>query len=256
MKLLTLNLWGGTVYQPLIRFIKQQGKTVDVFCFQEVFNTTANKKVSGQIRTNLFQELQKVLPNHQACFAGAIKGFNMTGPVNFNLEFGLAMFIRKNIEVERLGEVFVNRRKNSPVSRIASMPRNLLYAVVKHQQKKYLIANMHGLWNNGPKTDTPDRIKQSQKARRLLDKFSCAKLICGDFNLLPTTKSVAILDKGMVNLVKKHKVKSTRTKFYRSFKTKPLFADYIIVSPDLKTKNFQVLKNVVSDHSPLAVEFN
>lgn len=30
MKLLTLNIWGGTVYGPLIKFIKQQGKSVDI----------------------------------------------------------------------------------------------------------------------------------------------------------------------------------------------------------------------------------
>lgn len=256
MKLLTLNLWGGTVYQPLIKFIKQQGASVDIFCFQEVFSTNGKKKVSGQIRANLFQELQNALPNHQARFAPAIEGYNMTGPVNFDLAFGLAMFVRKNIKIEKQGEIFVNQRRNSPISRIANMPRNLLYAVVRRQKKKYLIANMHGLWNNGPKTDTPDRIRQSQKARRLLDKFNCSKLICGDFNLLPNTKSVAILDKGMVNLVKKYKVKSTRTRLYRSYQDKPLFADYIIVSRDIKVKNFKVLKNVVSDHSPLAVELD
>ncbi|MCX6785549.1 MAG: endonuclease/exonuclease/phosphatase family protein [Candidatus Komeilibacteria bacterium] len=256
MKLITLNIWGGSVYKPLLRFIKDKSKSIDIFCFQEVFSTTSKKKKSGQIRADIFQALQKSLPNHIGYFAPSIKGCDMDGSVNFNLSFGLAIFIKKNIKVNKIGEIFVHKHRNAPVNFLGNMARNLLYVVVENMGQEYLIANMHGLWNHGPKTDTSDRIKQSQKARKLLDKFFGKKLICGDFNLLPNTRSVAILDKGMVNLVKKYKVKSTRNRLYRHFKDHPLFADYIIVSPEIKVKDFKVLKNLVSDHSALFTEFN
>ncbi len=256
MKLLTLNIWGGIVYQPLIKFIKSQGNTVNVFCFQEVFKTTGKKKISGQARVNVFQELQRALPKHHGYFYPAIKGINMVGEQDANLSFGLAMFIRRDFKVKQRGEIFVHKNRRFKFSGIGNMPRNLCYVLLEQRGKKYLIANMHGLWNGGPKTDTPDRIKQSQKVRKLLDKFSCPKIICGDFNLLPHTKSMAILDKGLVNLIKKFKIKSTRTRLYSSYKKHPLFADYIIVSPDIKVKNFKVLKNLVSDHAPLLADFN
>lgn len=91
MKLLTLNIWGGIVYRPLIKFIKQQGKAVDIFCFQEVFNTTGSKKTSGQARANLFQEFKKVLPNYHGFFAPVISGYDLDGRPLAGLSFGLAI---------------------------------------------------------------------------------------------------------------------------------------------------------------------
>ena len=40
----------------------------------------------------------------------------------------------------------------------------------------------------------------------------------------------------------------------KTFRTE-LFADYILVSPDIVVKHFQVLPDEVSDHAPLLVEF-
>lgn len=256
MKLLTLNIWGGTVFQPLIKFVKAKGKTVDIFCFQEVFNTTSKQKVSGRARANMFQELKRVLPNHHGYFKPALKACDFEGLTDPRLSFGLALFVRKNLRVKKLGEIFIHKSRGVKVSFLGNMPRNLLYALIENHGKKYLIANMHGLWKRGGKADSPATIKQSYKARRLMDKFSCPKLICGDFNLLPNTKSITILDKGMVNLIKKHKIKSTRTKLYKHYYEHPLFADYIIASPDLKVKNFKVLKDQVSDHAALTADFN
>jgi endonuclease/exonuclease/phosphatase family metal-dependent hydrolase len=82
--------------------------------------------------------------------------------------------------------------------------------------------------------------------------MSGAKILCGDFNLLPDTDSLAILEQGMRNLVKEYRVTSTRSQFYE----KPdRFADYILVSPEVIVEDFQVLDEAVSDHLPLLLEF-
>ncbi len=76
--------------------------------------------------------------------------------------------------------------------------------------------------------------------------------MCGDFNLLPDTQSIQILeDTGLRNLIKETGVTSTRTSHY----TKPeKFADYAFVSKNLNIKEFKVLPDEVSDHSPLCLE--
>ncbi len=59
-------------------------------------------------------------------------------------------------------------------------------------------------------------------------------------------------DFGLRNLIKEYGITSTRTSFY----TKPeKFADYMLVSPGVEVKDFKVLPDEVSDHSPLYLEF-
>jgi endonuclease/exonuclease/phosphatase family metal-dependent hydrolase len=90
-----------------------------------------------------------------------------------------------------------------------------------------------------------------------MKKISGPKIICGDFNILPDTESVAILENGMRNLVKEFAIESTRTPLYRHYNNpdEPNFADYVFVSPDVNVMKFTVLPDVVSDHSPLLLEF-
>jgi len=69
---------------------------------------------------------------------------------------------------------------------------------------------------------------------------------------LPDTKSLQMFEEaGLTDLIKKHNIKSTRTSFYK----KPeRHADYIFLSTGIKEKDFKVLPEEVSDHSPLFLE--
>lgn len=116
------------------------------------------------------------------------------------------------------------------------------------------ILNVHGLWNGKGKTDTPERIEQSRRIRNFMDSVKGRQIICGDFNLLPETESLSILEEGMRNLVKEYNVASTRTSLYTRAETSGKFADYIFVSPDITILDFTVLPDEVSDHSPLYLE--
>ncbi len=73
----------------------------------------------------------------------------------------------------------------------------------------------------------------------------------GDFNVLPETKSIQLLEAaGMRNLVREFGITSTRSPLY----TKPeKYADYIFVSKDIEVASFEVLPDVVSDHMALRV---
>jgi exonuclease III len=65
-------------------------------------------------------------------------------------------------------------------------------------------------------------------------------------------QSLAILEEGMKNLIKEYGVTDTRSSLY----TKPIrFADYILVSPEIRINNFKVLAEEVSDHLPMVLEF-
>jgi len=78
-------------------------------------------------------------------------------------------------------------------------------------------------------------------------------VLCGDFNLLPDTESLKRLEGiGLRNLIKEYGITSTRTSFY----DKPAkFADYALVSEGIEVKDFKILPDEVSDHSPMYLEF-
>lgn len=269
MKIETLNIWGGRVYEPLIEHLKQQSADVDIFCFQEVYRTPESRIFTREVteengvspysnlppeRADIYQQIANHMPQFKGHFRSAQSGFDCLGPANYELYYGLAIFVRNEIEIKEEGEIFVYREKDSSAEGDNStMGRNLQFVKFNNNGKDFTVANLHGLWNGNGKGDAPERIEQSRKVKMFLDSMGGAKILCGDFNLAPDTESLAILEQDMKNLVKEYGVTSTRSNFY----TKPeKFADYILVSPEVKVIDFKVLQVPVSDHLPLLLQFS
>ena len=258
MKLISLNTWGGKVYQPLMDFIRQHSKDTDIFCFQEVFSTTSTIKESSGFRTNLLQEMAKLLKNFQYYFAPALDNY-LTGSfqthfTNFDLSSGQAIFIKKQLTVKTHGDFFIFGHKNSYVLRdFNTMSRNVQYITFTAQDKKFIVCNLHGIWRKGEKIDHPSRTIQSEKIKKFLEQYTEPKILCGDFNLNIDTKSLKILEENMINLIKDCKIPTTRSKLYN---WGDKFADYTLVSPDVKVIDFQVPNINISDHLPMILEFS
>jgi hypothetical protein len=200
------------------------------------------------VKYDIFSELKSWLPEHE--------GF--IHPRQDNEESN-AVFIRKDIDLEKIDEIYLHGSRNSmgytnreefPVI----FPVNMEYLILSENEKKYLVCNLHGHWTHDGKKDNPIRLEQSRKIIEFLKQYDCPKIICGDFNLLPDTESVKMLeDSGLRNLIKEYKITSTRSHYYP--KEYPKFADYCFVSPGVNVKDFKVLQDVVSDHLPLYLEF-
>lgn len=258
MKLISLNTWGGKVFEPLSSFIQKHATDTDIFCFQEVFKTTANLTKGAGFRLNLYQEIEKTLPNHQGYFAPSldkyIAGSFQPNFVDFNLSWGLAIFIKKNIKVESAGDFFVfGKRGSFNPKDLNSLPRNTQFLTFTKNGKKFTIANLHGIWVKNTKDDTPTRFEQSRKIKEFLDKQDGEKILVGDFNLDINTKSIKILESNMINLIKEYHISTTRNSF---FPGADKFADYTFTSERLKVINFQVPNIEVSDHLPMILEFS
>lgn len=189
---------------------------------------------------NGFTDLRELLPQHQGFFRPALLG-----------AYGLAIFIKKELDLEEEGEKFVHVSGSELISD-GHHSRNLQWIKFNFGNKLFTVINVHGLWNGKGKDDTKERINQSRVIKDFLNSTNTPKILCGDFNLNPDTESIKILEENMKNLVKDYSIPSTRTSFY----TKPLkFADYVFISPDVKVKDFKVLPDEVSDHSALFLEF-
>lgn len=122
-----------------------------------------------------------------------------------------------------------------------------------------ITTNIHGVSRPGDKLDSPGRIKLSEEIIDYLkDKKDIPQIICGDFNLLPFTKSAVIFeDAGYQNLIKEHRISTTRNELAwdRFLGNKQLFADYTFVSDKVEVKDFKVPNISISDHLPMILDF-
>jgi len=253
MKLITLNTWGGKLLDSLAEYIKNN-QDVDIFCLQEMYYSFLNNKViSRGMRGDLFNVISKILKNHRGYFAPHLKQYDLEGKVDFELDSGLAIFVKNTLIVKECGDLFIYREGYDLLDeKIETIPRNLQYLSFSKNNKQYLISHFHGIWYPKAKLDTQDRIQQSKKIKEFLSGRREAKILCGDFNLLPQSESMQLLELGMKNLIIEFKVKTTRNDLYKREKK---YSDYILTSPGINIQKFEVDNVTVSDHLPLLLEF-
>jgi endonuclease/exonuclease/phosphatase (EEP) superfamily protein YafD len=252
MKLATLNIWGGRVKEKLPEFFKEHSD-VDIWCFQEVFTAHEDGSVIGSMVNvegyepdrMLFESLKSYLPNHNGEFCQCFKGV-----------YGVSIFLSKDIKIIDKGETLIAKGDWSfnPDKDVADHHRKIQWIEVEIDGKLALLVNAHLTHRPAGKADSEKRLKQSKIIIDLLEMFDCPKILAGDFNLLPDTESIKMIERaGMRNLVTEYAVTSTRTPLY----TKPTkFADYVFVSDGITVHDFKVLLDVVSDHSPLELSFD
>ncbi len=253
MKLITLNIWGGRMSQKLEPFFKENNQT-DIFCFQEVYDkgpaNIEHKLMFDQFEhnPNLLDALKSYLQNFESKFCQTLQD-----------TYGIAMFLKQGIQILHHGELLVARgdwEHNLDIE-TKDHHRKVQWMEILVQGKRLLIANAHLTHRPKGKQDSPKRIKQSQIIIDFLEMFDCPKILVGDFNLMPETQSILMFENSnMNNLIKEFAVTSTRTELYRGYKNGPKFADYIFVSKDIRVNNFKVLPDIVSDHSPLYLDFD
>lgn len=254
MKIISLNTWGGRAGKKrLLDFFKKHRADTDVFCLQEMWSAPYDDMegvLAGgralrrdEIMTRGVQEIGEILPDF-ACYFRP----------HFGDRYGLAMFVKKSMPVDAEGELFVHKHRGYvPEGDVGNHARNIQFVEMQYEGAPLTVINFHGLWNGQGKGDSADRLEQSKKIAAFVGARTGNVVLCGDFNLTPHTRSLAILEEiGLRNLIKEYGIVSTRTSFYE----KPeKFADYVLVSPNLRIRKFEVLPDEVSDHAALLMEF-
>jgi endonuclease/exonuclease/phosphatase family metal-dependent hydrolase len=254
MKIVCLNTWAGHAgREKLLDFFKKHKDDVDIFCLQEIwsldFKSDIENAVGGlkliQPKTMVtgLQDLSNILEDH----------FSFFRP-HHGSNYGLLMMVRKTIKVIKEEDEFVHKEKGYiPHCESDNCARNIQYIEIEKENKEKLsVINFHGLWDSYSKNDSEERLAQAKKVADFLKKINTDMVLCGDFNMRPETESLKVIEKvGLKNLIKEFNILSTRTSYY----TKPCkYADYCLVSPNVKVRDFKVLPDEVSDHSALFLE--
>ncbi len=246
MKLITLNAWGGILNEPLLDFIRAHSVDTDVFCFQEILKDDTGKTESNENKS-LYEDISVILANYNGYF-GEYQETNYKKDRKNAGKMGIATFVKNNISsnfVEAIG-LYHEREWGDYSGKF--LGGVALMVIVNNMD----VLNIHGLWQEGIKTDTEAKIEQSREIIEFVDKFDGKKIICGDFNLLPDTKSIQMFGDIYQDLIKEYKIDTTRSISY----TKKLrHADYIFLDKDIAIKDFSVPDLNISDHLPLILEF-
>src|SRR5437868_2328843 len=102
MRIESLNILGGKIYEPFMDHVRSKRDQIDIFCFQEVLNDAIidKSRILHDAVMDIYSHLTKALPNHRGYFAPSQDD-----------EEGLCIFIRKDIPVINTGDVFVYRWK-------------------------------------------------------------------------------------------------------------------------------------------------
>ena len=117
------------------------------------------------------------------------------------------------------------------------------------------IINVHGIWNK-EKVGDARTINQSRfLITKALEK-NIPTIILGDFNLIPDSESIKMIDEHFTNLVKKYDIKSTRPKFDDGLDRGDVVVDYVFVNDKIKINDFKVMDIEISDHLPLILDFD
>ena len=236
MRIIFLNIAYGRLGKILLDFVKTNVANTDAFCFQEA-------------EVSVCESLRKILPNFallQSC--KTVPGIGC---------YAMASFFRKDLLVKKKKDILDGDTSVGAANMFSlSFGLNDLH-----------ISNIHGISQPGDKKDNPARIRQTEQIINNNSKMNGPRIIGGDFNLLPGTKSIKMFEeRGYLNLIKENKIKTTRNfhawrqakemvadgyRFYGEQK----FADYVFVSKDVKVKNFEVPNIEISDHLPLILDF-
>ncbi len=265
MRILTVNAWGGQRHAELLPFLAHCG--ADVVCTQEVLRSPGRSSdwllyrdgsVELQQRSNLFEEITAVLPDHDGAFFPTSRGelIGEDGPVQ--VDFGIACYVRKSLPVIGQSLGFVHGTFSPHAFGHHPRPRNAHCLRIFDYDASHAItvAHLHGLRTLDGKGDNAERDAQASALANIIRSVWAGDerlVVCGDLNVRPDSKLFEVLGQfGLSDLVTSRGFTDTRTSLYKKSER---YADYMLVTPNVRVLSFDVVRDPeVSDHCPLLLD--
>lgn len=132
--------------------------------------------------------------------------------------------------------------------------RSVLITMLDVEGNPLQILNLHGIWSADKLGDKRTEA-QCRYIVEAAQRQTIPTIIAGDFNLLPNTPSIQIIDKHFRNLVSEFNIQTTTPDFDDGTDRGGHAIDYIFVNDLVKVTDFRVENVAISDHLPLVLEF-
>lgn len=261
LNIIFLNTYNARYKDQFFEFLDTNRP--DIFCFQEIYSGLEAAVTSSGSLVDMYYQLRQRLGEEYFGYHYVRQEDWPNSTYQKHNPWGNAIFIKKDIEVHSYLEEFVLGHRNSASSDgdkfSMTLPVGAQSVTLKANGKTLSITNFHGYYAGAGvgKGDTPERLLQSKNLLEHIKKLPGQKILGGDFNLDPDTKSLQILEgTTLENLIKKYHIEGTRTPRYPEKKRiKNPFADYVFVEEGLSVNSFRVDTDFMgSDHAPLFLE--
>ncbi|MEY2665769.1 MAG: hypothetical protein RLZZ480_874 [Candidatus Parcubacteria bacterium] len=277
IKAIYWNVWGHRNAEEILAFLDQH-RDAAVICLTEVTDMSSRELAKldtvlhfgeradeAASHVNGYDQVRSHFRDtHDSVYHTASRGkwtCHRHGTVFRGVGFGSALLVRHDVTKVAEGCDNVTLGDDGAKSRV------LQWVVIQNEEKRYLIAHLHGIWIQGnTKGDHELRTVQSHRVKSALMEIAetyCADdvIFGGDLNLDIDTSALRLLEgDGMLrNLIKEFGIVNTRTVAYRHFGLDghSMYADYVLVSEGVDVSSLQVATHVsASDHAPLIVEFS
>lgn len=262
-RIVSLNAWGGAMFEPLSRWLPSCG--ADVVCLQEVtrtaglrgWTTFADGERELPQRADLFADVTELLPEHHGHFVAADAG-PVTDPDGrrWQQEFGVATFVHRRFAILEVASAFIHGSFTEHTDWPSEDRPRVAHAVrvaERGSAATFTVVHLHGLRDPAGKADTPARRTQAGRIADLVSAIRGAGdvvAVCGDFNVLPDSETFEVLDHlELTDLVGDA---DTRTSQY----AKPVrHANYMLVSAPSRVRSFDIVATPeVSDHRPMVLD--
>lgn len=131
--------------------------------------------------------------------------------------------------------------------------RSIQNSILDINGKELQIINVHGIWNKDKAGDE----RTIFQSRFILSKirYDIPCIVLGDFNLLPNTESIKMINNKMINLINEYNIKTTRPTSNDGLNKGDLVCDYIFINDKVKVNDFKILSDDSSNHLPLLLDF-
>jgi endonuclease/exonuclease/phosphatase family metal-dependent hydrolase len=235
-------MWGGRLDNPIINLVKSLEP--DILCVQEAIHIEDGK--SGMFAVT--EEVQLAM-GAEYIFRSPIFTFDH---MNRRADFGNCIISKYPIGETKT--VFTTGEYIPNFEYLHDLPdgRNLQWAVLHLPDgQKLTVFNHHGHRIHEHKNGNAETMRQCKIIAKEIEKANGSVILCGDFNLVPESKSLKTINDLLTNLTLQVGLKTTRT--YLTHKTEP--CDYIFVNKAINVISFQALPDIVSDHQALVMDF-
>jgi endonuclease/exonuclease/phosphatase family metal-dependent hydrolase len=243
-KLIQLNTLCGANANAMARFLKDQN--ADILHFQE-----AASSPHGRSDFFDFLQLAEQATGISNIFFSPQLDMNFAG---MKVYYGSAIFSKhefKSTYREFTNQDYIEDFK--PADDPQCNNKLFQHAVVTLPSGRNInLINYHGYNAKGTEKQGNDLTeKHCQRIAEYITGLQGPKILTGDFNLAPESKSLVPVNILLKNLCVENKIETTRNQLANSMTV----VDYIWVSDDITVNRFEVLPDLVSDHLALLLEF-
>jgi endonuclease/exonuclease/phosphatase family metal-dependent hydrolase len=246
MKLMQLNVWNGKIQYRLLGYLREK-QHPDIICMQEV------NKMDGTADA-FFATLDEIkkASGLDYEYMSPVMDYKL---MNRKVVFGNAVLSRFAYEDQNTVFTYGEYTPDFDYATHDSNIRNIQHVIVKGVN----IINHHGFFVRDSKDGNEETLRQVQKIIDYTSNLTGPIIICGDFNLSPDSRSIAMLNEKFTNLTIQNNIPSTYSQLNWDTQDMPwskIVSDYIFVNDRIKVNDFYAEDEILSDHKALILDFD